>query len=104
CRACSLHRVTHSSPTRRSSDLSPRRSAGAALPHACDPALLVATSGDDRPEPALVPPGAVGRRRRPAATLAVPAARPAPPGPPARSEEHTSELQSLRHLVCRLLL
>src|SRR5205814_3450047 len=31
-----------------------------------------------------------------------------PPSPPAvfqrRSEEHTSELQSLRHLVCRLLL
>src|SRR5258705_8339267 len=25
-------------------------------------------------------------------------------GPPGRSEEHTSELQSLRHLVCRLLL
>src|SRR5205814_5224637 len=25
-------------------------------------------------------------------------------GEPARSEEHTSELQSLRHLVCRLLL
>src|SRR5262245_62659044 len=24
--------------------------------------------------------------------------------PPLRSEEHTSELQSLRHLVCRLLL
>src|SRR5438045_7880879 len=24
--------------------------------------------------------------------------------PPGRSEEHTSELQSLRHLVCRLLL
>src|ERR1039458_2752784 len=24
--------------------------------------------------------------------------------PPNRSEEHTSELQSLRHLVCRLLL
>src|SRR5262245_64899411 len=24
--------------------------------------------------------------------------------PPIRSEEHTSELQSLRHLVCRLLL
>src|SRR5437899_9823633 len=24
--------------------------------------------------------------------------------PPCRSEEHTSELQSLRHLVCRLLL
>src|SRR5262245_63599447 len=27
-----------------------------------------------------------------------------PPGSPPRSEEHTSELQSLRHLVCRLLL
>src|ERR1039458_5873011 len=26
------------------------------------------------------------------------------PGARARSEEHTSELQSLRHLVCRLLL
>src|SRR5258705_7133037 len=25
-------------------------------------------------------------------------------GPACRSEEHTSELQSLRHLVCRLLL
>src|SRR5262245_65788683 len=25
-------------------------------------------------------------------------------GPAVRSEEHTSELQSLRHLVCRLLL
>src|SRR5205814_8630946 len=28
----------------------------------------------------------------------------APPGTWQRSEEHTSELQSLRHLVCRLLL
>src|SRR5262245_64537909 len=31
-----------------------------------------------------------------------PAGSPHPRGP--RSEEHTSELQSLRHLVCRLLL
>src|SRR5258705_6655718 len=31
--------------------------------------------------------------------------RPGAPDPnPGRSEEHTSELQSLRHLVCRLLL
>src|SRR5258705_8343000 len=28
----------------------------------------------------------------------------APKSPSSRSEEHTSELQSLRHLVCRLLL
>src|SRR5437899_12082884 len=33
---------------------------------------------------------------------ATPTAAPGGPGP--RSEEHTSELQSLRHLVCRLLL
>src|SRR5262245_63103499 len=45
-----------------------------------------------------------------AAAGAAPAARVAavPPsaaaGGTARSEEHTSELQSLRHLVCRLLL
>src|SRR5262245_65054923 len=37
---------------------------------------------------------------RPAATQAVKVAVKASP----RSEEHTSELQSLRHLVCRLLL
>src|SRR2546422_5448788 len=33
-----------------------------------------------------------------------PAVRAAPKGPRARSEEHTSELQSRLHLVCRLLL
>src|SRR5258705_9093290 len=39
-----------------------------------------------------------------------PSPQPPPPSPElpsdsnARSEEHTSELQSLRHLVCRLLL
>src|SRR3712207_9021500 len=30
--------------------------------------------------------------------------RPGPAGSPARSEEHTSELQSRQYLVCRLLL
>src|SRR3712207_8527813 len=44
------------------------------------------------------PPGAPGRRHR----------APAPPGTRrglrARSEEHTSELQSRQYLVCRLLL
>src|SRR5205814_4490238 len=40
-----------------------------------------------------------------AAAAAGPATRAATPGNrPDRSEEHTSELQSLRHLVCRLLL
>src|SRR5689334_23650687 len=42
----------------------------------------------------------------PDATSAAAIARPAPPQPitAARSEEHTSELQSQFHLVCRLLL
>src|SRR5471030_3434776 len=39
-----------------------------------------------------------GRSRRFRAARAPPCRR------PRRSEEHTSELQSLRHLVCRLLL
>src|SRR5262245_51550237 len=34
----------------------------------------------------------------------LPEGDPPPPLPEGRSEEHTSELQSLRHLVCRLLL
>src|SRR5216684_6007620 len=33
-----------------------------------------------------------------------PPPKPPPPGKPPRSEEHTSELQSRLHLVCRLLL
>src|SRR5690554_7775407 len=55
-----------------------------------------------------------GRERQPAPAACLPAAaaalpaiadRPACPGPRlARSEEHTSELQSRPHLVCRLLL
>src|SRR5262245_43733327 len=40
--------------------------------------------------------------RRPVPWLAAAAAE--GEGPACRSEEHTSELQSLRHLVCRLLL
>src|SRR5262245_66175942 len=45
--------------------------------------------------------------RRPDRARGGPAAAPshrAPDRQPGRSEEHTSELQSLRHLVCRLLL
>src|SRR5687767_15569446 len=41
-----------------------------------------------------------GARRRPAAGLGDAPSN----GEPARSEEHTSELQSLAYLVCRLLL
>src|SRR5687768_17650024 len=87
-------RHIHSFPTRRSSDL-PR-------------------GADERPRAPLRPlrPAGGERARAPdgAADLA-PVRGPVPPAgklPPAfghaRSEEHTSELQSRLHLVCRLLL
>src|SRR5438045_7384203 len=65
-----MHRVLHSFPTRRSSDLS------CAMP--CLPLKI----------------GQRGVKCRDSAIT----------GKSLRSEEHTSELQSLRHLVCRLLL
>src|SRR5258705_2010012 len=46
--------------------------------------------------------GTAGQRARPGQRAGGPGARRA--GRVSRSEEHTSELQSLRHLVCRLLL
>src|SRR5439155_24665559 len=54
----------------------------------------------DRVHPAIHQPGDLRRPRR---VLAAPGDWPAV-GRPARSEEHTSELQSRGHLVCRLLL
>src|SRR2546425_8734293 len=61
-------------------------------------------SGDQR-DPRVDPRASRVHRRRKAASLS----RPASPGekerqPFGRSEEHTSELQSLAYLVCRLLL
>src|SRR5262245_64481162 len=68
-------------------------------------------------KPVTFPPGRAREATRPSRTgsPAVPktigmvdvacfAARTAAVPPVMRSEEHTSELQSLRHLVCRLLL
>src|SRR5205814_9855123 len=69
------HRDLHSFPTRRSSDL-----AVVVLPTPRGPAKTKAC-----------------------ASLLLPSALRRPSSLP-RSEEHTSELQSLRHLVCRLLL
>src|SRR5437899_11876901 len=74
------HRDLHSFPTRRSSDL-------AAGPDPTSIAGTGTTGFFSRPLPAYFKRSA--RRRRNAGK---------------RSEEHTSELQSLRHLVCRLLL
>src|SRR5258708_25051344 len=49
------------------------------------------------------PKGRKGRRRLPSPKR-LPRSRQASPPLPPRSEEHTSELQSPDHLVCRLLL
>src|SRR5205823_15032939 len=76
----SLHDALPISPTRRSSRW--RACARRTAPGA--------------PRPRRSPPPARARRWR---TLRSPTAR-----APRRSEEHTSELQSLAYLVCRLLL
>src|SRR5437899_3694634 len=77
------HRDIHSFPTRRSSDLT-----GSGV-------TVTTANGERIAGAALV--GADGAKS---------VVRDALVGDPlpARSEEHTSELQSLRHLVCRLLL
>src|SRR5438552_19153829 len=81
------HRALHSFPTRRSSDLAPL--AVAELRAATGQHERVARGRSfDQPAARRV------RRRCGRAAL----------HQPARSEEHTSELQSPDHLVCRLLL
>src|SRR5687768_17698896 len=85
------HRELHSVPTRRSSDLP--EDAGAAERSEEDAGL----EGEERRRGRDSEPGSArgaggGRAAR----------RAHPAGP--RSEEHTSELQSRLHLVCRLLL
>src|SRR3712207_8118114 len=56
-------------------------------------------AGVPRPAARVRRPHGTGRPDRLAVTVAS-----HPPGPAARSEEHTSELQSRQYLVCRLLL
>src|SRR5205814_9310551 len=84
-------RLLHSFPTRRSSDLpghGRRLPDGAAL-HLLEHELHRGHGHEGQPHGSGL--GHLPRRdeHRPG---------------PSRSEEHTSELQSLRHLVCRLLL
>src|SRR5438552_10462238 len=72
------HRHLHSFPTRRSSDLSSSRSSS--------PRSSSGAASSPSPSPMSL------------------CARSPSWGRPCRSEEHTSELQSPDHLVCRLLL
>src|SRR5262249_61490847 len=90
-------RAPHPSPTRRSSDLGQQERQGR---RAADPARRRGgpppLAGHEAPGPPCLA-GLLDRQ-----------ARPDLPGRPEgrqhRSEEHTSELQSLTNLVCRLLL
>src|SRR5439155_20692228 len=86
------HPALHSFPTRRSSDLLTRRHGPAAKRlvqpstlhqlHAIEAKAVALAYFEHRHNARVVQPGIV----------------------PVRSEEHTSELQSRGHLVCRLLL
>src|SRR5205814_9067584 len=91
----------HSSPTRRSTDLPGGGPAHQRHHGQGDPPAAAA-----RDERRRSPPGAFHPRS--AGALVPLAARPGDARTrmkkAQRSEEHTSELQSLRHLVCRLLL
>src|SRR5690625_6915451 len=53
------------------------------------------------PSKVTQPPAPTTTRNEPKANATT---KPSSPSPDARSEEHTSELQSRGHLVCRLLL
>src|SRR5205823_14795050 len=87
-------RHLHSFPTRRSSDL-------AVCAHADTHSPRIARNRDgDRIACSIV---AWGRVRPPRRSIPAPQRRHGP-GRGLRSEEHTSELQSLAYLVCRLLL
>src|SRR5437899_10128605 len=96
------HRDLHSFPTRRSSDLgsskrSSRRGSSSMTPLGRE--WVRKTEADRRGLLQL-------RAQRPAVhgTICFLCQQMADKYLKARSEEHTSELQSLRHLVCRLLL
>src|SRR5687768_17741302 len=73
------HRELHSFPTRRSSDLSPK-------------STRPCSSNQSTPDFTWTCIDCGARKTRPSASTRQ------------RSEEHTSELQSRLHLVCRLLL
>src|SRR5207253_6208335 len=98
--------TTMASPSNRRSDrlrsdtagrICRKKRRGAALLRPCAPTTVQAAM-DLRVSPAPAPsaPATTRRAGRPAAPMA--------PASGGRSEEHTSELQSRGHLVCRLLL
>src|SRR5205814_7316818 len=94
CTLSAHHRPLHSFPTRRSSDLTlpPYGFYWFALTAESEPPAWHTPAPEPMPE-------YITMVFRHSLTEAL-----ASTGSELRSEEHTSELQSLRHLVCRLLL
>src|SRR2546422_7396122 len=70
----------------------------------CDPRRLGLSARPDRAFSASALSGPASAHRGGAARRAASSTCRAAPSPARRSEEHTSELQSRLHLVCRLLL
>src|SRR5205814_10128837 len=91
------HQYLPSFPTRRSSDLIAHGLAAARL-------RQLSRSADHRACAASIAQRRSFRRTGGHCTGSCPGGAAAEHASPSRSEEHTSELQSLRHLVCRLLL
>src|SRR5262249_58145115 len=88
---CGDRRLLHSFPTRRSSDLLKRRSSCCWRFSRSAPVGIIASVTNPVAAETLRPSGVVVLISSGLAALD-------------RSEEHTSELQSLTNLVCRLLL
>src|SRR5439155_19691927 len=88
------HRDLHSFPTRRSSDLFGLNAA---------PLTNRGATRSARPPAPPPPPEPGSKAKRPTFPIPGSVNHSAPSGR-LRSEEHTSELQSRGHLVCRLLL
>src|SRR5205823_8728031 len=101
CDRSACYRALHSFPTRRSSDLLYRW----VSPYSCQSVLWFR-----RQRPTFLTSRITEQRGRRRTTPGPPFKRPSTPAPKlaaassTRSEEHTSELQSLAYLVCRLLL
>src|SRR5205814_10435628 len=92
------HTEQHSFPTRRSSDLEPDEdeSPPEGVNRHPQPGLAAGPAGGQRERQAHPDQEREARLDQVVVGVSLPFSL--------RSEEHTSELQSLRHLVCRLLL
>src|SRR5205823_13633341 len=95
------HRLLHSFPTRRSSDLIFSEQQKSLLENYGVPAPNVAVIPNGVDVDKYTPGSSAFKQTSQASTLVGYLGR---VDPEKRSEEHTSELQSLAYLVCRLLL